>query len=99
MGFVSLLAISCFTACSSNQGTTAASDTAAQKNNSSEKRVVTIWYDGTEEESVKKLEPEFETLHPEIDLQFEIVPYKDLSTKEMVACQAKLCETGITSVL
>ena len=31
---------------------------------SGEKRVVTIWYDGTEEESVKRLEPEFEALHP-----------------------------------
>ena len=55
---------------------------------SGEKRVVTIWYDGTEEESVKRLEPEFEALHPDIDLQFEIVPYSDLSTKEMVACQS-----------
>lgn len=55
-----------------------------------EKRVVTIWYDGTEEESVKRLEPEFEALHPDIDLQFEIVPYSDLSTKEMVACQSSV---------
>ncbi len=55
-----------------------------------ERRVVTIWYDGTEEESVKKLEPEFEALHPDIDLQFEIVPYSDLSTKEMVACQSSV---------
>jgi multiple sugar transport system substrate-binding protein len=54
-----------------------------------EKRVVTIWYDGTEEDSVARLEPEFEALHPDIDLQFEIVPYADLVTKEMVACQAK----------
>jgi multiple sugar transport system substrate-binding protein len=54
------------------------------------KRVVTIWYDGTEEESVKRLEPEFEALNPDIDLQFEIVPYSDLSTKEMVACQSEV---------
>ena len=58
--------------------------------NTGERRVVTIWYDGTEEASVNRLEPEFEELYPEIDLQFEIVPYSDLSTKEMVACQSSV---------
>lgn len=61
--------------------------TAATESNG-DRRVVTIWYDGTEEESVKRLEPEFEAMHQEIDLQFEIIPYSDLSTKEMVACQS-----------
>lgn len=65
-------------------------DTDAKKDAEGERRVVTIWYDGTEEESVKRLEPEFETLHPDIDLQFEVVPYSDLSTKEMVACQSEV---------
>lgn len=60
------------------------------KGKGGQRRVVTIWYDGTEEESVKKLEPEFETRYPDIDLQFEIVPYSDLSTKEMVACQSEV---------
>lgn len=65
-------------------------NTDVQKGEGGERRVVTIWYDGTEEESVKRLEPEFETLHPDIDLQFEVVPYSDLSTKEMVACQSEV---------
>lgn len=65
-------------------------NTDVQKGAGGERRVVTIWYDGTEEESVKRLEPEFETLHPDIDLQFEVVPYSDLSTKEMVACQSEV---------
>lgn len=55
-----------------------------------EKRTVTIWYDGTEEASVAILEPEYEALHPEIDLVFETVPYKDLSTKELVAAQSSV---------
>lgn len=54
------------------------------------KRVVTIWYDGTEEASVAKLEPEYEALHPDVDLVFEIIPYKDLSTKELVAAQSSV---------
>lgn len=66
-----------------------AAGSAAGVSASDEKRVVTIWYDGTEEDTVSRLEPEFEALHPDIDLQFEIVPYADLVTKEMVACQAK----------
>ncbi len=66
------------------------SSNGSETSGSGDRRVVTIWYDGTEEESVKRLEPDFEELHPDIDLQFEIVPYSDLSTKEMVACQSSV---------
>ncbi len=55
-----------------------------------EKRKVTIWYDGTEEAKVAILEPAYETLHPDVDLVFEIIPYADLSTKELVACQSSV---------
>ncbi len=85
-----LLVVLVFSACSSNsaQSTPAQGEETAQ--NSGEVRVVTIWYDGTEEESVKRLEPEFEALHPDIDLQFEIVPYSDMVTKQMVAAQSNV---------
>lgn len=55
-----------------------------------EKRKVTIWYDGTEEVAAKKVEADYEALHPEIDIVFEIIPYADLSTKELVACQSSV---------
>ena len=98
VGAIALAAAGCGGKTGTDAGTTqapagsAGSESAAPESGgaaaSGEKRVVTIWYDGTEEESVKRLEPEFEALHPDIDLQFEIVPYSDLSTKEMVACQS-----------
>lgn len=52
------------------------------------RRPVVIWYDGTEAESFSRLEPEFEALHPDIDLQLEIIPYENLSNQELVACQS-----------
>lgn len=55
-----------------------------------DKRKVTIWYDGTEEAKVAILEPAYEELHPDIDLVFEIIPYADLSTKELIACQSSV---------
>lgn len=94
---VMLTAVGCGnSADSSSQNNAQEVQTAEESSNgpeasgSGDRRVVTIWYDGTEEESVKRLEPEFEELHPDIDLQFEIVPYSDLSTKEMVACQSSV---------
>ncbi len=55
---------------------------------SSARRPVVIWYDGTEAESFSRLEPEFEALYPDIDLQIEIIPYENLSNQELVACQS-----------
>lgn len=52
------------------------------------RRPIVLWYDGTEEESFKRLEPEFEAKYPELDLQLEIIPYDNLSTQELVACQS-----------
>lgn len=52
------------------------------------KRTVTIWHDGNEAESWKKLEPEFEALYPEIDLELVTIPYANISTQELVACQS-----------
>lgn len=61
---------------------------AGSSEGSTKKTPVVIWYDGTEEESFKRLEPEFEALFPEIDLQIEIIPYDNLSKQELVACQS-----------
>lgn len=86
-----LLMVSLLSGCASGNTPDSGAETAAkQVQDTGKKRIVTIWYDGTESESVGRLEPEFEKLYPEIDLQFEIIPYKDLATKEMVACQAKV---------
>ncbi len=90
-GIMALLLVSVLGGCASGKPAGSGTEESASKEQKSgDRRVVTIWYDGTEEASVNKLEPEFEALHPDIDLQFEIVPYKDLATKEMVACQAKV---------
>jgi len=69
---------------------TGTSDSTKDAAKDDKKRVVTIWYDGTEEVSVATVEKDFEALHSDIDLQFEIIPYSDLSTKEMVACQSSV---------
>lgn len=55
---------------------------------STKKRTVTIWYDGNEAESFARLEPEFEALYPEINLEIVTIPYSNLSTQELVACQS-----------
>lgn len=73
---------------SNTKDETGTQNTGSTEKTDGKRRVVTIWYDGTEEASVKILEKDFEKLHTDIDLQFEIVPYSDLSTKEMTACQA-----------
>lgn len=81
------LLLSMLCGCSGQAGSTQPAD-ANSDSGTGKKRVVTIWYDGTEEKSANRAEAEFEELNPEIDIQFEIIPYADLATKEMVACQS-----------
>ncbi len=72
-----LIVVTVFVVCLSSYGRAA------------QKRVVTIWTDGTEEAQSKIVEENFEKIHPDIDLKFEVIPYSDLATKEMVACKSK----------